>query len=66
MYVCGDYNFGQDSENHSAAIAKMTNDGSINWYIEASGPIPGNSDIFQDRCMGIAHNEKTSNVAVLL
>ena len=71
MYVCGDYieddsNEDVETVNYSAGIARMKNDGTVRWYISATGPIPGYPSKNQDKCMGIAHNEASTNVAVLL
>ena len=71
FYICGDYHDGNDAEtdlttvDYTAAIARMKNDGSVRWYISASGNIPGSTSK-QDRCMGVAHNPATGNVGVLL
>ena len=73
MYVCGDTNLKEDAgvnDNpiiapYSAQIVRMKNDGSVRWHIRARGSNPNGGD-GQDKCMGIAHNEETGNVAVLL
>ena len=43
----------------------MKNDGNINWYVSFTGTNPtDNSD--QDRSKGVAYNQATFNVAVLI
>ena len=44
MYVCGDYNEDEDEDDmnpitatYSASIARMKNDGSVRWFIQAKG-----------------------------
>ena len=70
MYVCGDYLHDDEASDltdtkYSAAIARMKNDGSIAWYISLSGTnLSSGPD--QDKCMGVAHNENTNNVAVMV
>ena len=72
MYVCGDYNEDEDEDNmnpitatRSASIARMKNSGDVRWFIQAKGSNPS-GEARQDKCMGIAHNEVSGNVAVLL
>ena len=73
LYVCGDWlNDGDDSNvsdtetaKYTAAVARMKNDGEIKWYLSITGTNPsGNAD--QDRCMGIAYNPATYNVAIVI
>ena len=47
MYVCGDYNEDEDEDDmnpitaaYTAGIAQMKNDGSVRWFIQASGSNP--------------------------
>ena len=50
FYICGDYHDGNDSNedlvgvDYTAAIARMKNDGSVRWYISASGNVPGTTN----------------------
>ena len=47
MYVCGDLNEDEDEDDmnpitaaYTAGIARMKNDGSVRWFIQASGSNP--------------------------
>jgi hypothetical protein len=68
--VCGDYLVVDEATDlataqYTAALARMKNDGDIKWYASITGTNPSGAED-QDRCMGLAYNPKTFNVAVVL
>lgn len=70
MYVCGDYLTADSASDlvtseYTAAVARMKNDGLVKWYISLTGTNPSGSPN-QDRCMGVAYNPETFNVAVMV
>jgi hypothetical protein len=70
LYVCGDYLHDDTASDlvtaaYSAAVARMKNDGTVKWYLSIAGTNPGGLND-QDRCMGVAYNPETFNIAIVL
>lgn len=70
FFVCGDYLTDDTASDlvtakYTGAVAKMKNDGEVRWYVSIAGTNPSGSPD-QDRCMGVAYNPATFNLAVMV
>jgi hypothetical protein len=70
FFVCGDYLTDDTASDlvtarYTGAVARMKNDGEVRWYVSITGTNPSGSPD-QDRCMGVAYNPETFNVAVMV